>query len=37
TISWWKTLPQDRTEKLRAGLSADKEAEFLQKWRDQDA
>ena len=37
TISWWKTLPQDRTEKLRAGLSADKEAEILQKWREQNA
>ena len=37
TISWWKTLPEDRTEKLRAGLSADKEAEFLQKWHEQDA
>ena len=30
TISWWKTLPEDRTEKLRAGLSAGKEAEMLQ-------
>ena len=37
TISWWKTLPADRTEKLRAGLSADKEAEILQLWHEQNA
>jgi 2'-hydroxyisoflavone reductase len=37
TISWWKTLPPDRREKLRAGLSAEKEAEFLELWRKQNA
>jgi 2'-hydroxyisoflavone reductase len=37
TISWWKTLPQERTEKLRAGLAAEKEAGFLQKWHEQNA
>ena len=37
TISWWKTLPPDRTDKLRAGLSADKEAELLQLWHEQNA
>ena len=37
TISWWKTLPADRTDKLRAGLSADKEAEFLRLWHEQNA
>ena len=37
TISWWKTLPSDRTDKLRAGLSANKEAEFLRLWKEQSA
>jgi len=35
TISWWKTLPEDRRGKLRAGLSADKEARLLALWREQ--
>ena len=35
TIRWWQTLADDRTEKLRAGLSADKEAELLQLWNEQ--
>ncbi len=29
TLEWWKTLPADRTDKLRAGLSPEKEAELL--------
>lgn len=29
TIAWWKTLPDDRTVTLRAGLSPEKEAELL--------
>lgn len=33
TVAWWKTLPADRTEKLRAGLSAQEETELLAKWR----
>jgi 2'-hydroxyisoflavone reductase len=37
TVSAWKTLPAERTEKLRAGLSADKEAEFLELWNDEQA
>ncbi len=32
TIAWWKTLPADRQEKLRAGLSAQKEKELLDLW-----
>jgi 2'-hydroxyisoflavone reductase len=32
TISWWKTLPAERTDTLRAGLSAEREAELLQLW-----
>jgi 2'-hydroxyisoflavone reductase len=34
TLTWWKTLPADRTETLRAGMSADKEAEVLRTWHE---
>ncbi len=34
-ISWWKTLPEDRTENIRAGLSAEREAEMLALWHEQ--
>ena len=37
TISWWKTLPADRSENLRAGLSAAKEADLLRSWHEQNA
>jgi len=37
TISWWKTLPADRTDTLRAGLGADKEADLLRRWREESA
>jgi 2'-hydroxyisoflavone reductase len=29
TISWWKTLPSERTGDLQAGLSAEQEGELL--------
>jgi 2'-hydroxyisoflavone reductase len=32
TIAWWKTLPAERTATLRAGLSAEREAELLDLW-----
>lgn len=32
TITWWNTLPADRRENLRAGLSAGKEVEYLDLW-----
>jgi 2'-hydroxyisoflavone reductase len=32
TLSWWKTLPADRTAALRAGPSAEREAELLDLW-----
>lgn len=32
TIDWWKILPAERRENLRAGLSAEQEAEFLRLW-----
>ena len=34
-INWWKTLPDHRTENIRAGLSAEREAEVLALWHDQ--
>lgn len=37
TISWWKTLPADRSDNLRAGLSAEKEADLLRLWHEQSA
>ena len=37
TVSWWKTLPADRKENMRAGLSAEKESDLLAKWRSQNA
>ena len=37
TISWWKTLPADRSDNLRAGLSAEKEADVLRRWHEKDA
>ncbi|MDX1405175.1 MAG: NAD-dependent epimerase/dehydratase family protein [Woeseiaceae bacterium] len=32
TIAWWKTLPADRRETLRAGLSAEREKQLLDMW-----
>ena len=37
TVSWWKTLPAERTASLRAGLSPDREAELLREWRAKNA
>ncbi|HEY6911001.1 MAG TPA: SDR family oxidoreductase [Myxococcales bacterium] len=33
TLAWWKTLPEDRRAKLRAGLPADREKEVLAAWK----
>jgi nucleoside-diphosphate-sugar epimerase len=35
TLAWFKSQPQDRQSKLRAGLSPDREAEVLAQWRKQ--
>jgi len=35
TISWWKSLPDERRRTLRAGLSPEKEAELLDAWHEQ--
>jgi len=37
TIAWWKTLPDERTASTRAGLTREKEAEFLALWHEQSA
>jgi len=34
TLAWFKSLPQDRQSKLRAGLTADREAELLKAWKE---
>ncbi len=37
TLAWFKSLPQDRQSKLRAGLTAEREAEVLTAWKKQHA
>jgi 2'-hydroxyisoflavone reductase len=32
TLDWWKTLPADRTAKLRAGLGREREGQVLAAW-----
>ncbi len=32
TLDWWKTLPADRTERLRAGMNEEREQELLDAW-----
>jgi 2'-hydroxyisoflavone reductase len=32
TLAWWKTLPAERTGKLRAGLAPEREREVLAAW-----
>ena len=32
TLDWWKTLPEERTSKPRAGLAAEREKEVLAAW-----
>jgi 2'-hydroxyisoflavone reductase len=35
TLAWFKSLPQDRQAKLRAGLIFEREAEVLTAWKKQ--
>lgn len=35
TLAWFKTLPQDRQSKMRAGLTSEREAEVLAAWKNQ--
>jgi 2'-hydroxyisoflavone reductase len=32
TLAWFKSLPQDRQSKLRAGLTPERESEVLAAW-----
>ena len=36
-LTWWSTLPEDRRDNMRAGLSAEREAEMLAAWHAQSA
>jgi 2'-hydroxyisoflavone reductase len=33
TLTWFRSLPQDRQSKLRAGLTPEREAEVLAAWK----
>ena len=33
-LAWWKTLPEERTSKMRAGLDAEQEAKALAAWKE---
>jgi 2'-hydroxyisoflavone reductase len=35
TLEWWKTLPEERRAKMRAGLTAEREATVLAEWKKQ--
>ena len=35
TLAWFKTLPEDRQSKMRAGLTSEREAEVLAAWKKQ--
>ena len=37
TLAWFKSLPQDRQSKLRAGLSPEREAQVLAAWKERKA
>lgn len=37
TLAWWKKQPEERRAKLRAGISAEREAEVLKAWRERKA
>ena len=33
TLAWWRKLPEERRRKARAGLTAEREADVLARWR----
>ncbi len=37
TVTWWKTLPAERTATTRAGLAPEVEAKLIENWRQRDA
>ena len=36
-LSWWQTLPEERTSPMKAGMSADLEARLIAAWKAQNA
>jgi 2'-hydroxyisoflavone reductase len=36
-MSWWQTLPAERTSKLQAGMTPEYEADLIARWREQQA
>lgn len=32
-LDWWKTLPEERTSTMRAGMTAEREAELIAAWK----
>ena len=36
-LSWWQTLPEERTSKLQAGVAPEYEAELIARWKQQQA
>jgi 2'-hydroxyisoflavone reductase len=36
-LTWWETLPEERRKSMRAGMSAEREAEMLAAWHEQNA
>jgi 2'-hydroxyisoflavone reductase len=36
-MSWWQTLPDERTAKLQAGVSPEYEAELISRWKERQA
>ena len=36
-MTWWQTLPEERTAQMRAGMSNDIEAELIAAWNNRDA
>jgi 2'-hydroxyisoflavone reductase len=37
TLDWWKTLPKERTSRLKSGLSPEREAQVLAAWHEAQA
>ena len=37
TLDWWRTLPKERQEKMKSGLTSEREAAVLKAWREKSA
>jgi 2'-hydroxyisoflavone reductase len=37
TLDWWRKLPKERQEKMKSGLTAEREAAVLKAWREKSA